>query len=255
MESKFNLRIKNCPANPAVVSTAPFYDSVIGEALPLTNGKMKNTSIAIDEIKRFTLYLTLLRLMRMRGRTDVSLGSVSAETGISLSLVEEDFVMNNLCMAGQKAFQINGLMDAIEEILGYRNETESFLVGAGKLGTSLLLKENLGQTDLKIVAAFDNDYRKIGNQIGSIKVMSPDKIIPLAGRMHVCLGIIATPSGEAQHIADILVAAGMKAIWNFTYDDIETDENIIVENTHPGQDIAKGYHNLISMLRSKNNNL
>ena len=255
MESKLNPRIKNCPSNPSIVSTAPFHDYVSGEALSSSINFVKNESLAIDEIKRFTLYLTLLRLMRLRGRTDVSLGSVSAETGISLPLVEEDLIMNNLCMAGQKAFQITGLMTAIEEILGYRNETESFLVGAGKLGTSLLLKENLGQTDLKIVAAFDNDYRKIGNQIGSIKVMSPDKIIPLAGRMHVCLGIIATPSGEAQHIADILVAAGMKAIWNFTYDVIETDENIIVENTHPGQDIAEGYRNLISLLRSKNSSL
>lgn len=252
MESKFKPRIKNCPASPSVVSTAPFHDFVTADSLRLNTGKVKNESIAIDEIKRFTLYLTLLRLMRLRGRTDVSLGSVSAETGISLSLVEEDLIMNNLCMAGQKALQINGLMAAIEEILGYRNETESFLVGAGKLGTSLMLKENLGQTDLKIVAAFDNDYRKIGNQIGSIKVMSPDKIIPLAGRMHVCLGIIATPSGEAQYIADILVAAGMKAIWNFTYDDIHTNENIIVENTHPGQDIAEGYHKLINRLRSQN---
>ncbi len=66
--------------------------------------------------------------------------------------------------------------------------------------------------------------------------MSPDKIIPLSERMHVCLGIIATPKGEAQHIADILTSAGMKAIWNFTPDEIETEPGILVENT-VGQDL------------------
>lgn len=222
------------------------------EKLSVSNdvvGLLKEIPLTIEELKRFGLYLSFLRLMHLRGRTDISLDSMADELSIDRGQIEEDIRDSGLGLAGQFAYNIRALTTAIEEILGYRNETEAFLIGTGKLGTSLLLKENLGQTNLKIVAAFDTDFKKIGSLIGSIRVMSPEKIIPLAERLHVCLGIISTPAGEAQHVADILTGAGMKAIWNFTPDEIETEAGIIVENTRLGQDLNAGYNNLLQRLR------
>lgn len=230
------------------VTTAPFFDD---QDEPYIYQGISRKRLQVDEVKRFGLYLACLKLMKLRGRIDISIESIEVETGIKAFQIEEDFLMNGMMISGQKAFHISSLIRAAEELLGYYNETESFLVGAGKLGTSLLLKENLGQTSLKIVAAFDNDYRKIGSQIGSIKVMSPDKIIPLATRMHVSLGIIATPAGEASHVADMLAGAGMKAIWNFTPDSIAPGNDIIVVNTRPGDDIGAAYDLITAKLRSK----
>ena len=208
-----------------------------------------NLAISMDEFKRMERYISFLRLMKLRGRTDVSLDTLSQELGLSRDVVEVDLHECGLSLAGQFTYNIRKLTTAVEEILGYRNDTEAFLVGAGKLGTSLLLKENLGQTDLKIVAAFDNDHTKIGSLIGSVRVMSPDKIMPLAERMHICLGLIATPPGEAQHIADVFCGAGIKAIWNFTSDEIEVEPGVIVENTRIGQDLNQGYLHLIDQLK------
>ena len=208
-----------------------------------------NLAISMDELKRMERYISFLRLMRLRGRTDVSLDTLSEELGLARDLVEIDLHQYGLSLAGQFTYNIKKLTTAVEEILGYRNDTEAFLVGAGKLGTSLLLKENLGQTDLKIVAAFDNDHTKIGSMIGSVRVMSPDKIMPLAERMHICLGLIATPPGEAQHIANVFCGAGIKAIWNFTSDEIEVEPGVIVENTRIGQDLNQGYLHLIEQLK------
>ncbi|MDY0103875.1 MAG: redox-sensing transcriptional repressor Rex [Lentimicrobium sp.] len=211
----------------------------------------ENLSISLDEFKRMERYISLLKLLKLRGRTDVSLSTITEELGFSGDTVEVDLQECGLSLAGQHTYNISKLTSQLEEILGYRNDTEAFLVGAGKLGTSLLLKENLGQTDLKIVAAFDNDYTKIGSIIGSVRVMSPDKIIPLAERMHICLGLIATPPGEAQHIADVFCGAGIKALWNFTSDEIEVESGIIVENTRIGQDLNQGYLHLIEQLKKR----
>lgn len=210
-----------------------------------------NLAISLDELKRMEKYISFLRLMKLRGRTDVSLSTIAEELNLPTEAVEADFQDCGLSLAGQFTYNISKLTSQLEEILGYRNDTEAFLVGAGKLGTSLLLKENLGQTDLKIVAAFDNDHTKIGDMIGSVRVMSPDKIIPLAERMHICLGLIATPPGEAQHIANIFCGAGIKAIWNFTSDEIEVEPGVIVENTRIGQDLNLGYLHLIEQLKVK----
>lgn len=231
------------------VSTASFSGCETCESTGGFNPATGN--LEITEIRRYGLYLSYLRLMRLRGRIDLSVESIAAETGMPCNQVEEDLMGQGLLLARQKAVHISPLMAALEQILGYYNETESFLVGAGKLGTSLLLKENLGQTSLKIVAAFDTDYRKFGSQIGSIRVMSPDKIIPLAARLRVSLGIIATPAGEASHVADLLAGAGMKAIWNFTSCVIDPDPGIFVEQTNPGQDIAAAYERIVYRLRNQ----
>ncbi|HAH59937.1 MAG: redox-sensing transcriptional repressor Rex [Lentimicrobiaceae bacterium] len=210
-----------------------------------------NLTVSLEEFKRMERYISLLKLLKLRGRTDISLNTITEELGLSRELVEADLQEFGLSLAGQYVYNISKLASQLEEMLGYRNDTEAFLVGAGKLGTSLLLKENLGQTDLKIVAAFDNDHTKIGNTIGSVRVMSPDKIISLAERMHICVGLIATPPGEAQHIANIFCGAGIKAIWNFTSDEIEVAPGIIVENTRIGQDLKQGYLHLIEQLNKR----
>ncbi|MDY0026028.1 MAG: redox-sensing transcriptional repressor Rex [Lentimicrobium sp.] len=210
-----------------------------------------NLTVSLEEFKRMERYISLLKLLKLRGRTDISLNTITEELGLSRELVEADLQEFGLSLAGQYVYNISKLASQLEEMLGYRNDTEAFLVGAGKLGTSLLLKENLGQTDLKIVAAFDNDHTKIGNTIGSVRVMSPDKIISLAERMHICVGLIATPPGEAQHIANIFCGAGLKAIWNFTSDEIEVAPGIIVENTRIGQDLKQGYLHLIEQLNKR----
>lgn len=210
-----------------------------------------NLTVSLEEFKRMERYISLLKLLKLRGRTDISLNTITEELGLSRELVEADLQEFGLSLAGQYVYNISKLASQLEEMLGYRNDTEAFLVGAGKLGTSLLLKENLGQTDLKIVAAFDNDHTKIGNTIGSVRVMSPDKIISLAERMHICVGLIATPPGEAQHIANIFCGAGIKAIWNFTSDEIEVAPGIIVENTRIGQDLKQGYLQLIEQLNKR----
>lgn len=210
-----------------------------------------NLTVSLEEFKRMERYISLLILLKLRGRTDISLNTITEELGLSRELVEADLQEFGLSLAGQYVYNISKLASQLEEMLGYRNDTEAFLVGAGKLGTSLLLKENLGQTDLKIVAAFDNDHTKIGNTIGSVRVMSPDKIISLAERMHICVGLIATPPGEAQHIANIFCGAGLKAIWNFTSDEIEVAPGIIVENTRIGQDLKQGYLHLIEQLNKR----
>ena len=208
-----------------------------------------NLSMPMEEFRRMERYISFLRLMKLRGRTDVSLDTLSEELGLSSDTVEVDLLHCGLSLAGQFTYNIRKLTTAVEEILGYRNDTEAFLVGAGKLGTSLLMKENLGQTDLKIVAAFDNDHTKIGSMIGSVRVMSPDKIMPLAERMHICVGLIATPPGEAQNVADVFCGAGIKAIWNFTSDEIEVESGVIVENTRIGQNLNEGYLHLIEQLK------
>ncbi len=206
---------------------------------------------SLETLKRAGIYLSLLRLLKIRGKMQVQIPHIADQLNLEIQNVEADFSAMGLGMHDQPAFDIESVIDALEERLGFQNYTEAFLVGAGKLGTSLMMNKNLGDTDLKIVAAFDNDPRKIGANVGLIKVMSPDKISSLAWRMHISMGIIATPAGQAQLIADMFVAAKTRAIWNFSADEIVLPTDMILQNTRIGQDLNKGYQSLVAQLRKR----
>jgi redox-sensing transcriptional repressor len=56
--------------------------------------------------------------------------------------------------------------------------------------------------------------------------------------MHIHIGIIAAPASAAQEIADILIGAGILAIWNFAPVMLKVPENIIVEDVHLSMSLA-----------------
>jgi len=83
---------------------------------------------------------------------------------------------------------------------------------------------------LKIVTAFDLDPSKIGTRIHGKHVLPLAKLPNLAQRMHILIGIITVPAAEAQGVADLLVAGGIRAIWNFAPIRLRTPAHVMVHN-------------------------
>ena len=52
------------------------------------------------------------------------------------------------------------------------------------------------------------------------------------------IGIIAVPTSEAQGVADMLVAAGVQAIWNFAPTTLNLPDNILVKNENLAASLA-----------------
>ena len=46
------------------------------------------------------------------------------------------------------------------------------------------------------------------------------------------IAILTLPKNKAKEMANILVENGIKAIWNFAHIDLDTPEDVIVENVH-----------------------
>ena len=131
---------------------------------------------------------------------------------------------------GKTGYSVAELIQAIETFLGWNNINEAFLVGVGNLGTALLGHERFTQFGLRIVAAFDTDPAKIGQWIHEKAVLPLDKLADLAPRMSIHLGIITTPPGVAQNVADEMIKGGIQAIWNFAPVKLKVPEYIIVHN-------------------------
>ncbi len=105
-----------------------------------------------------------------------------------------------------------------------------FLVGAGNLGQALLGYKEFDKYGLNIVAAFDISPFKISKEFFGKRVFPITKLGDLAKRMNIKIGIITTNTASAQKVADMMVDAGIKGIWNFAPTYINVPDDVIVQN-------------------------
>ena len=122
------------------------------------------------------------------------------------------------------------LIDGIEQFLGFKTVNEACLVGAGNLGAALLGYRKFHEYGMDIVAVFDNEPLKIGGMIHDKPILPFSKFSDLARRMHLLIGIITVPAPAAQEVADIMVQAGIRAIWNFAPTRLRVPGEIILHN-------------------------
>lgn len=190
------------------------------------------TSKTVPEptLKRLPLYHRLLKDLQAAGQEAVSCTDIGAELKLDPTQVRKDLEAAGLTGRPRIGYAVNGVIDGIEEFLGWKKVNEAFLVGAGSMGSALLGYRKFEECGLKIIAAFDTDPVKIGKRIHGKHVLPLDKLPDLLERMHVLIGIITVPAAQAQAVADLLVAGGVRAIWNFAPIRLRLPDNIIVHN-------------------------
>lgn len=182
-------------------------------------------------LRRLPWYLSVCRLLKTQGEVYVSSTRLSKETNIVASQIAKDLSCVNIVGRTRVGYEIDNLLDVLEDFLGFTRMHKAFLFGAGRLGTALLNDSGLKQFGLEVVAAFDVSQRVIGHNISGIPIYHTSELEKLMRRHKVKIGILTVPIECAQEIADKMVVWGIKAIWNFTPVRIRVPEDIVVQNT------------------------
>jgi redox-sensing transcriptional repressor len=181
-------------------------------------------------LRRLPLYHRFLKDLQAARQEFVSCTDIGLELDLDPTQVRKD--LESIGVAGRPriGYVLAGVVDKLEDFLGWKNTNDAFLAGAGSMGSALLGYNKFEQCGLKIVAAFDLDPSKIGAQIHGKHVLPLGKLTDLARRMHILIGIVTVPAAEAQGVADMMVAGGIRAIWNFAPVRLRVPEHIIVHN-------------------------
>jgi redox-sensing transcriptional repressor len=181
-------------------------------------------------LKRLPLYHRFLKERLATGRETVSCTDIGLDLDLDPTQVRKDLESVGIAGRPRIGYALAAVIEALEQFLGWNNVHDAFLVGAGSMGSALLGYRKFEQCGLKIVAAFDQDRAKIGTRIHGKQVLALDKLPNLAQRMHILIGIITVPAEGAQAVADLLVAGGIRAIWNFAPIRLRAPEHVIVHN-------------------------
>ena len=97
---------------------------------------------------------------------------------------------------------------------------------------------------LEIVAGFDTNPSIIGTEVAGVPVYDVRELAERREALGAGIGIVTVPVECAQAVADSLVAAGVKALWNFTPFRIVPPEGIVIQNTSIYAHLAVMYNRM-----------
>lgn len=197
-----------------------------GDAVELSEVDLK--VVPEPSLRRLPGYVHFLRTLRQRGREVVSTTHIAKDLRLDPTQVRKDLAYTGIIGRPKVGYDVEELIAAIERFLGWNNSNDAFLVGAGALGTALLGHERFAEYGLRFVAAFDQDPSKQGKEIHGVPVLGMHKLVDLARRMHIHIGVLTVPAQGAQEAADLLMEGGIRAIWNFSPRRIEVVPDTVV---------------------------
>jgi redox-sensing transcriptional repressor len=97
---------------------------------------------------------------------------------------------------------------------------------------------------LEIVAGFDVDQSLVGTLKHGLPVYPVEELVGRCRELGAGIGIITVPVEHAQSVADRLVEAGVKAIWNFTPIRICAPGDVVISNTSIYAHLAVMYNRM-----------
>lgn len=198
---------------------------------------MERKEISKSVLKRLPGYLSYLKSLPEGTATYISATALANALGMGEVQVRKDLAMVSDGGRPKVGYLRSCLIEDISQFLGYDNTTDAILIGAGKLGQALLGYIGFEAYGLNILAAFDAapaaDHTDEGKPIRHI-----DELESFCRVHNVLMGIITVPAEHAQQVCDKLIAAGIKAIWNFAPTHLDVPENILVQNENMATSLA-----------------
>ncbi len=173
-----------------------------------------NRDIPAATVARLPVYLRSLADLAPT-ETTCSSERLAEIAGVNPAQVRKD--LSHLGSHGTRGvgYNIADLLGQLRTALGLTHGYQVAIVGAGNLGTALSNYRGFEAWGFHLAAVFDVDPDKIGAPVDGLFVEDIESLATVVADRQIVIGIVATPTGSAQDVADRLVAAGVKSILNF----------------------------------------
>ena len=186
-----------------------------------------------DVIRRLPMYLRKLDSLHDSGVERVTSGELCRMLHMEPHQLRSDLEWFGQFPRRNLAYEIEPLLYGIGKILGTETEFSAVFVGLGKIGSALLENFKFISDEYTVLGAFDVNPALIGTEIAGVPVYDSASLADFIQEHHVDIAILTVPRGPAQKLADALIAGGIRAIWNFTNEDLDIgDADVFVENVH-----------------------
>lgn len=180
---------------------------------------------------------------RLTDAETVSSAQMAAYAGLDESQVRKDLAVIGVKGRPRIGYRTRDVESTVREALGFERSYRAVVVGAGKLGGAIISYPGFAKYGLEIAALIDADPRKTGTVVAGLPVRPLERLGEVVREQKITLGILTVPREAAQEIADRLVCAGVRAIWNFAPTWLNLPEHVHVRHEHLSVGLAElAYH-------------
>lgn len=216
-----------------------------------TNTTTANTHPILPEptLRRLPWYLAYLNTLHVQNVENVSTTRMADDLKVAPSQIAKDLSFVGIKGKTRIGYSVEQLRDTLRSFLGFSDRHNAVMIGTGSLGGALIADSGLQRYGLNIVAGIDISPSLIGSYICGVPVYSPDRLRELVVDLGITIGIVAVPVESAQAVTDTLVAAGVKAVWNFTPTRIAVPDGVVITNTSIYSHLAVMYNRMSNLNR------
>jgi redox-sensing transcriptional repressor len=193
--------------------------------------------LSLGVAARLSRYLQVLTQARKMGKDTISSQELSDYTHINSTQIRRD--LSGFGKFGKRGvgYNVDSLVSQIRKILRTSGQHNIALFGAGNLGQAIASSDIFADHGFRVVAIFDVDPKRIGKRVGSLDVRSYDSMRDVVDEEDIVVGVLAVPSAAAQRIANDLVDAGVRIIFNYSDTLLQVPPDVTVHTSSPAVDL------------------
>jgi redox-sensing transcriptional repressor len=194
--------------------------------------------LSLGVAARLSRYLQVLTQARKMGKQTISSQELADYTHVNSTQIRRD--LSGFGKFGKRGvgYNVDSLVSQIRKILRTSGQHNIALFGAGHLGQAIAGSEIFADHGFRIVKLFDTDPQKIGKRVSELLVVQPyEDLQKVVQEEDIVVGVLAVPSDAAQGVADDLVDAGVRIIFNYSEALLHVPPEVTVHTSSPAVDL------------------
>ena len=193
--------------------------------------------LSLGVAARLSRYLQVLIQARKMDRETISSQELASWTHVNSTQIRRD--LSGFGKFGKRGvgYQVDGLVGEIRKILRTSGQHNIALFGAGNLGQAIASSDIFADHGFRIVSIFDSSPKLAGKKFGGVEVRPIADLGKVVAKEEIVVGVLAVPPESAQDVADQLVEAGVKIIFNYSERLLEMPPEVTVHTSSPAVDL------------------
>ena len=194
--------------------------------------------LSLGVAARLSRYLQVLTQAKKMGKHTISSQELADYTHVNSTQIRRD--LSGFGKFGKRGvgYNVDSLVGQIRKILRTSGQHNIALFGAGHLGKAIAGSDIFADHGFRIVAIFDTDASKVGEAVGETLVVRPyAELGQVVREEEIVVGVLAVPTDAAQEVADRLVDAGVKIIFNYSEALLQVPPEVTVHTSSPAVDL------------------
>src|SRR5262245_57939761 len=189
----------------------------------------KQSADQVSELttNRLSVYLRCLNTLEDAGVKTISSQALAEQFHLNAAQIRKDLAYFGEFGVRGVGYYVRDLKRHLRQILGLDRKLRVAIMGAGNLGLALADYPGFRQEGFEIVALFDNLSAKVGQRSrGGVPIHDIHDLKKIARRDTIRIGVIAVPAASAQHVVNLVVASGIKAVLNFSPGALQVPDDV-----------------------------